>query len=260
MAARLMRLFSFSCFTVLCITLGLLHAQSQAVPTLSFEAASIHPNYSGGRSSNTSINSSGRFSATNVTAKILLIAAYKLQAYQIIGGPAWMDSDRFDIAAKAEDKANAEQVAEMIQSLLADRFKMTFHHETRELPVYALVVAKNGSKLKASPGGDNHDSNTLRGKITGSNIPLETLVVLLSNQLDRLVVDRTRLTGYFDLLLEWSPDASRPSADAGGGAATEPSGPSIFTAVQEQLGLHLEATKALVDAIVIDAIERPSEN
>jgi uncharacterized protein (TIGR03435 family) len=255
-----MRLVSFSCLTVLWITQPPLHAQSQAVQPLSFEVASIRPNNSGSRSSNTSINSSGRFSATNVTAKILLIAAYKLQAYQIIGGPAWMDSDRFDIAAKAEDKASAEQVAEMIRSLLADRFKMTFHHETKELPVYALLVAKNGSKLKASTGGDNHDSNTLRGKITGQNIPMETVIKLLSNQLDRLVVDRTGLAGNYDLELEWSPDASRPSADAAGAAATEPSGPSIFTAVQEQLGLRLEATKAPVDAIVIDALERPSEN
>src|SRR5262249_55565872 len=154
----------------------------------------------------------------------------------IIGGPAWIDSDRFDIAAKAEDKANAEEVAEMIRSLLADRFQLKFHRETRELPVYALVVGKNGSKLTASIGGDNHDSNTLRGKITGQNIPMETFIKLLSNQLDRLVVDKTGVTGYFDLQLEWSPDASRPSAEAGGGAATEPSGPSIFTAVQEQLG------------------------
>ena len=171
-----------------------------------------------------------------------------------------MDADRFDIAAKAEDKADMEQVAEMIKSLLAERFQLKFHHETRELPVYALLVGKNGSKLKASAGGDNHDSNTLRGKITGQNIPLETLVTLLSNQLDRLVVDKTGLTGNFGFQLEWSPEASRPSADAGGGTATEPSGPSMFTAVQEQLGLRLEATKAPVDAVVIDALERPSEN
>jgi uncharacterized protein (TIGR03435 family) len=227
---------------------------------LSFEAASIHPNNSGSRSSSTSINRSGRFTATNITVKTLMIVAYKLQEYQIIGGPAWMDSDRFDITAKAEDKANAEQVAEMVKNLLSERFQLKLHHDNRELPVYALLVGKNGSKLKASIGGDNHNSNTLRGKITGSNIPLETFAVLLSNQLDRLVVDTTELTGYFDLQLEWSPDASRPSADAGGGAATEPSGPSIFTAVQEQLGLRLEATKAPVDALIIDSLERPSEN
>jgi uncharacterized protein (TIGR03435 family) len=229
---------------------------SGAAPQLSFEVASIRPNDSGSRSSNTSINSSGRFSATNVTVKTLMIVAYKLQDYQIIGGPAWMDSDRFDIAAKAEDKANAEQVAEMIKSLLADRFKLKFHRETRELPVYALLVGKNGSKLTPSIGGDNHDSNTLRGKITGQNIPMETFIKLLSNQLDRLVVDRTGLAGNYDLQLEWSPEASRTSADAG----TEPAGPSIFTAVQEQLGLRLDATRASVDAIVIDALERPSEN
>jgi uncharacterized protein (TIGR03435 family) len=231
-------------------------------PTLkpSFEVGSIKPNNSGSRSTRVSINKGGRFTATNVPVKALMIVAYKLQEYQIIGGPPWLESDRYDITAKSEDDANENQVGEMIKSLLGDRFKLTFHHETRELPVYALLVSKNRPKLKASDG-DNHNANTTRGKITGRAMPLQTFVILLSNQLDRLVVDKTGLTGNFDLQLEWSPEFSRPGAlTEAGGTSSELSGPSIFTALQEQLGLRLESTKGPVEVLVIDSVQKPSEN
>jgi uncharacterized protein (TIGR03435 family) len=103
-----------------------------------------------------------------------MMAAYKLQAYQIIGGPPWLDSDRYDIVAKAENDPNEDQVVEMIKSLLTERFKLSFHQETKELPVYALVTAKNGARLKANTdGGKNDNAGAQRGKITGRSIPLE---------------------------------------------------------------------------------------
>jgi len=232
--------------------------QVSAAAQFSFEVASIRPNNSGSGSSGTSINEGGRFIATNVTLKSLLIRAYKLQEYQLTGGPPWLGTDHYDISAKPEDKASEDEVLEMIKMLLAERFKLKVHHETRELPVYVLLVGKNGPKLKANTdGGTNNSSKTFRGKITGQNLPLEMIVMLLSNQLDRPVVDKTGLAGKFDLQLEWSAEASRPTAE---GVGTDASGPSMFTAVQEQLGLRLEATRGPVDLIVIDALERPSDN
>jgi bla regulator protein blaR1 len=243
--------------TLICVIAAAV--QVPGASQLSFEVASIRPNNSENRSSDFSTNATGRFNATNVTVKSLLITAYKLQEYQLVGGPPWLGTDRYDIVAKPEEKASADEVLEMIKTLLAERFKLRLHHETRELPVYALFVGKNGSKMKASStdGNDNHSSNVRRGMMTGQNLPLEMFVIILSNQLDRPVVDRTGLAGNFDLRLEWSPEASRPSAE---GVGTVTSGPSIFTAIQEQLGLRLEATKGPVEVIVIDSVERPSEN
>jgi len=244
-------------FTVLICVIAAT-VQVPGASQLSFEVASIRPNNSENRSSDFSTNATGRFSAINVTVKSLLITAYKLQEHQLVGGPPWLGTDRYDIVAKPEDKASADEVLEMIKTLLAERFKLKLHHETRELPVYALLVGKNGSKMKASStGDDNHNADTRRGVMTGQNLSLEMFVIILSNQLDRPVVDKTGLAGNFDLQLEWSPEASRPSAEAVG---TVPSGPSIFTAIQEQLRLRLEATKGPVEVIVIDSVEKPSEN
>jgi uncharacterized protein (TIGR03435 family) len=244
-------------FTVLiCVIAATVQVPGAA--QLSFEVASIRPNNSGSGSSGTSINEGGRFIATNVTVKTLLIRAYKLQEYQLIGGPPWLGTDHYDISAKPEDKASEDEVIEMMKILLAERFKLKVHHETRELPVYVLSVGKNGSKLKPNTdGGNNNSSKTFRGKITCQNLPLEMIVILLSNQLDRPVVDKTGLAGNFDLQLEWSPEASRPTTEDAG---TDRSGPSMFTAIQEQLGLRLEATKGPVDVIVIDDLDRPSDN
>jgi uncharacterized protein (TIGR03435 family) len=228
-----------------------------ATAQVAFEAASIHPNNSGSGSSRTSMTNH-RLTASNVTVKALMITAYKIQDYQIIGGQPWIGSDRFDIVAKAEENADAGQVPEMIRGLLAERFKLRFHHETRALPVYALVVTDR-AKLKPNSydGEKNHNWHTDRGKLDYRNMPFETFVIMLSNQVDRLVVNRTGLTGNFDLQLEWSPEATRAAAEPAGVTL---GGPSIFTALREQLGLRLEATKAPVDAIVIDSLERPSEN
>lgn len=243
----------------LCIGDSRLCAQSPQA--LSFEVVSIKPDATGGTSNRTSIDKH-RFVGTNLTIKNLILLAYKVQEYQIIGVPPALASLRFDIEAKADDQTKPEQIADMIKSMLVDRFKLRLHHENRELPVYALLPAKSGSKLKQNTtGSENHSSRTLRGKMYGQNMPIDTLVTLLSNELDRMVIDRTGLIGNFDWALEWSAEASRAAvAPDTGGPATEPTGPSIFTAVQEQLGLRLEATKAPLDALIIDGVEQPSEN
>jgi uncharacterized protein (TIGR03435 family) len=172
----------------------------------------------------------------------------------------------------------------MIQSLLADRFKLRVSHETKELPVYALVVAKNGPKCQEAKPGDTYPNGIKgfdgraqgagsfragNGHLTLQGYPISFLSLLLAERLDRTVLDQTGLKGKYDIALKWTPDenlAATPSGPAGGNpgadAAAQPdsSGPSIFTAIQEQLGLKLESTKGPVEIIVIDHIERPSEN
>jgi len=218
-----------------------------------------------------------------VTVRFLLDEGYGgIDNEQIIGEPAWSSTEGFDIEAKVAPadvptlaKMTFEQRRTMFQSILADRFKLAVHHETRELPVYVLSIAKGGPKFKPSAPDDPAATTPRRkgmmmnrGKLTATDAQFSMLVTMLSRELGRTIVDKTGLSDTYDFTLEWTPDEG-----AGGpqpaGAATGPEaagapptipGPSIFTAVQEQLGLKLESTKAPLDVIVIDHIEKPSEN
>ena len=229
---------------------------------------------------------------TGTTLQALIRLAYRVQEpSQIIGGPSWIKTERYDIQAKVDEsvadelgKLTPEQgkpVREhMLQALLADRFKLTVHHETKELPVYALVIAKNGLKIRETKPDENYsngikgeDGHALgkssidfgRGRLRGQGVPIAGLVQLLSQQPElegRVVLDRTELTGEYDFTLQWAPEnlmlnGTRPPDNA---ALPDSSGPSLFTALQEQLGLKLESTKGPVDALVIDHVEHPSEN
>jgi uncharacterized protein (TIGR03435 family) len=237
----------------------------------------------------------GTFYATDVTVKKLVEMAYGVQySWLIQGAPSWLNSETFDIQAKADSAVNSELGKlspdagglvkhRMLQALLVDRFKLTLHRETRDLPVFALVIAKNGPKLQESKPGDTFPNGvkvpggplsprSIRfgpGQLAGHGIPVASLVDLLSQRLGRTVVDKTGLKGIYDFTLQWMPDQGPPAMPMGpedGKPATdnpappESSGPSLFTAIQEQLGLKLESTKAPVDVLVIDHIERPSEN
>ena len=202
------------------------------------------------------------FSATNISLESLILNAYGLQMEDLISGlPAWAKSARFDIEAKmAADtfaayqklprKQQTEQDRGMMQSLLKDRFNLKVHHATKQMPAYALVIAKSGSKLKESKTKLGWGS-VRDGQIDYRDADLETLAYSLSGEVGRIVLDETGLTGKYDLTLKWTPDEERGAVDAG---------PSIFTAVQEQLGLKLESTTRPVDTIVVDHIERPSPN
>jgi len=169
----------------------------------------------------------------------------------------------------------------MRQALLADRFKLTLHKEIRELPVYSLVIAKNGSKLRVSKPGDTYEAGLKTasgnivgphmmlmqlggGQIGGQGVLLEVLVKQLSSQLGRVVQDKTGLTGNYDFNLRWAPDSARTPAGGeqqGSDAATsEFYGPSLFTALEEQLGLKLESQKGPVEILVVDHVEMPTEN
>jgi len=190
--------------------------------------------------------------------------AYELEPYQIIGGPKWMDSDRYDIAAKAEGEGTPAkaQVRLMLQALLADRFRLRVHRETREMLVYMLVIGKGGPKLKESATGSQSSFSLSSGgpltEITVSRGSMEQLAIHLSSAgIGRPVLDRTGLTGSYDYKLRWTSGMSAAPdgtpADAGGQ-------PSIFTAIQEQLGLKLESGKGPTELVVIDNVEKPSEN
>ncbi|MEO7142610.1 MAG: M56 and DUF3738 domain-containing protein [Bryobacteraceae bacterium] len=267
---------------------GRAQSQSQAVtaPSDSFEVASIKPSKSGERNVSLVYSPGGRFRATNTPLKMLIRLAYNVQDFQISGAPGWINSERYNIEATSTEapdddlrKLNQEQFKaadarrrRRVQSLLADRFKLTLHRETKEFPVYALVVAKNGPKLqeaadapaesgppdpKGAPDGPRKRMKGIRmdrGEVSGYAASLSFLADALSNQLGRTVLDRTGLKGLYDFTLKWTPDESQGAmikgpgdgSPAAGNAPPPPdaSGPSIFTAVQEQLGLKLNRRKA----------------
>jgi len=209
------------------------------------------------------------FSTINTTLSSLLTFAYGLHPKQIVGAPAWVDTDKFDITAQPDQpgRPNDKQWKAMLQKLLTERFQLTFHHDKKELSVYALEAAKSGSKLVKSQGDPNGlPSMFFRGlgNLPAANATMQDFAGLLQSAvLDRPVVDQTGLTGRFDFTLNWTPDESQ---FVGMGIKVPPPSdkpdapPGLFTAVQEQLGLKLEATKAPVDVIVIDKVEKPSAN
>jgi uncharacterized protein (TIGR03435 family) len=232
------------------------------------------------------------FVATNVTLKMLIRDVYGVQDEQISGGPEWLNSERFNIqadlpASVVDDlrtgdlrtpnhERNLPQYQLMLGSVLADRFKLVVHRESKVLPAYALVIAENGPKLQESKVGEA-DANGAqgpaaqarvmlgKGMLTGQSLRMADLVRMLSEQLHRPVIDKTGLTGKYDLALHWAPDQSQPSGPAADGAdspapGTAFSGASISTAVQEQLGLKLESQQGPVETLVIDQVEKPSED
>jgi len=199
----------------------------------------------------------------------LMEQAYGIRDFQIVGGPSWLGSDRYDITAKPEGAATSDQVKVMMQALLKDRFQLQFHRETKELPTYALVVAKGGPKVHASEevsGSDKPKGMRRqmmgRGQFTLEGAPMSAFAEQLARVLGRSVIDKTGLTGNYDVKLEYTPDDTGmmkgPREDAP--APADASGISIFTALQDQLGLKLESTKGPVEILVIDRAEKPSEN
>ena len=205
------------------------------------------------------------FRAVNVTLRDLLEVVYGIPETRMLGGPAWASTDKFDLEAKADAKFNdrlatlsveqgKQQKCQMLQALLADRFQLAAHSELREMPIYAMVIAKGGPKLARTDVNGTLTGGRGRIGITGADDALAILAFELSWRLSRPVIDRTGLTGHYALTLNWTEDDG-PSPDAG---TNNP--PSLFTAIQEQLGLKLEATKGPVSILVIDHAGKPSAN
>jgi uncharacterized protein (TIGR03435 family) len=275
-------------------------AQTASAPP-QFEVASVKPNKSGPGPQRIGIQPGGRFTATNIPVRDLISIAYgqpqPLANFQIIGGPGWIASDRFDISAKAEGDlppgaaGPPTQMFLMLRSLLADRFKLVAHEETRDQPIYALRLDRTDGKLGPNLHPATVDCAALRaasrggpppvppppgqappcgmmmgpGRIMSGGMPMENLATSLSRLVSRVVVDRTGLTGGYEATLEFTPDQSQLPP---GGLANLPpgvpappvDGPSLFTALKEQLGLKLDSDHAPVRVLVIDSIEPPTSD
>jgi uncharacterized protein (TIGR03435 family) len=213
------------------------------------------------------------FTTTNTTVADLIIFAYGLHAKQVTGGPAWFDSEKFDVTAKPDQAGipNVTQLRTMVRKLLADRFQLAFHREQKELSAYLLSVAKGGPKIaKVTENRGNLPGFGGRGpgSIGVQNSTMAEFAEFLQSRiLERPVVDRTALTDRYDFTLQWTPDQPPPPPAAGGAtpaaapvaiAADAP--PDLFGAVQQQLGLKIESGKAPVEVLVVDKIQKPSEN
>jgi uncharacterized protein (TIGR03435 family) len=260
----------------LAIIIAIASAQTDSPIRPQFEVASIRPAQPGTPPSFGVGNGGG--GGANVTLKTLIAFAYQIQEYRILGGPGWISSDRFTVEARAADPTTPpEQLKLMLQSLFSDRFQLAVRRETKESNVYNLVVAKGGPKIKLSadqsptdingpapPGaGPNHGAIRLgAGSMIGNATPLSRFASMLSQRLDRVVIDKTNLTGRFDIRLQWTPDlGENPLSPTGLPLPAEPGdAPSIFVAMQEQLGLKLESARGPVEFLVIDHVEKPSEN
>jgi uncharacterized protein (TIGR03435 family) len=204
-----------------------------------------------------------RFVTTHTSLADLIQYAYGLHPRQIMNGPKWIESDKFDVVGTFSSEQSTEQEwMKMTASLLASRFQLHFHLEKRELPVYAIVVARDGPKLKLSDGDPNSPGGFRlrgRGQLIATNANVADLAwELQSAVLDRPVVDQTRLASRFNFTLTWAPDEFQKPNLAGEAPPSDV--PDLFTAIQQQLGLRLESTKSLVDVMVVDHIEQPSEN
>jgi uncharacterized protein (TIGR03435 family) len=232
-----------------------------------FDVATIKPNKSGSSRSSSFTTDHGTYDGENVTIRTLLMLAFGVRPDLIFGLPSWTENARFDVSAKVVDSdvkdlaaLTREQHRAMMLALLVDRFQLKSHMETRTLPVYELVIAKGGMKFKestpAAPGGRSGIS-THNNELTASDSPIAIFTNVLSDNLHRAVIDKTGLTAKYDFTLKWTryEDSAAQSADP----ATD-AGPSIFTAMQEQLGLKLQPAKGPVQVLVVDQVEQPSEN
>jgi uncharacterized protein (TIGR03435 family) len=209
-----------------------------------------------------------RFVAKNYTLKLLIAAAYDLTPEAVFGGPSWVGSDRYDILAVTPGsvRPSRDRQMEMLRSLLAERFNLTFHRQAKEFSIYALKVAKNGPKLKTSTSPPDEPAALIstvypqRILLPARNATMGEFVSLMQRAvLDRAVVDATGLSGRYDFDLEWAPDATQFGGEippAPDDAAVAP----FFTAIQQQLGLRLEATKGPVQSFIVDTVDRPSAN
>jgi uncharacterized protein (TIGR03435 family) len=254
------------------LTLAAWQGQNNSTPPRAFDVASVKPNLSGG--GNFSMGTSrGRLTATNVPVRMLVLKAFHAKEFQVSGEPGWFGTERYDIVAKIENAGiSDDDLWLLLEPLMVDRFKLRFHRETKQLPVYSLVKAKGGPKFKVHTStGDGKDEPNVSGRINGGEASFTALKTsmakladILGDHLDRTVVDNTGLRGTYDFKVEWAQDhRGEPIGPSIIGSLEESlglSGPTIFTALEEQLGLKLESSKGPVEVIVIDGAEKAGGN
>jgi uncharacterized protein (TIGR03435 family) len=257
-----------------------------------FEVVSVKPNKSGDQRVMIQMPPNGRYTATNVAVRMLLRQAFDVQDFQIVGGPNWLATDRFDIVAKPPDGSTGpEQIRPMMRALLGDRFKLVAHNETREMPIFSLVVARADGKLGPKLSDAKVDCEArfaaarrggppsafpapgqpiecgfmiAAGNMNVGGMPMLELARALSPMVGRMVIDKTGLKGRYDFQMAFAPEGRGFGPGPGPGPAeqppVDPNTPSLFTALQEQLGLKLESERGSVDVVVIDRIEQPTED
>ncbi len=232
-----------------------IRAQSASAPQ--FEVASIRPSQLSDIPRAPMKQDPGIVIYNGVSSKNLIQLAYNAPEWKIVGGPKWLDSDIYDVSARLPSGSTKAQVPAMLQSLLAERFHPVIRRESRRLPLYSLTVAKNGPKLKSADPGEQWNEGTMRGGIFKGRLELHQLTMaglaeVLAAKTGRPVVDNTHLEGPFDISLKWTPDDTTGTQTA--------DGPSIFTALEEQLGLKLVAGRESVEVLRITRMEKPTEN
>jgi len=240
--------------------IALANAVGQVRAPLEFEVASVKPNKANDRIVTIQVGPGGRFMARGYTLKLLIQRAYGVMGFNISGGPGWLDTDRYDVAATAIVPGNlAEaQLQPMLRAMLADRFQLKLHDTTKEMSAYALVVAKGGPKLTASSGPENSDTFRMGGTgITGQGIGMQTFARFVGGKLGLIVVDQTGLQGIYDFKVQWTVEMDNTDARFDMRDAMRP---VAFAALQNQLGLKLNAQKVPVRMLVIDTAEKASEN
>ena len=245
------------------VLLGIATTSAQPQPAPAFEVASVKPSPPrGGTAGFTAMDTDpAMVRYSNVSLRILISIAYRFDSRLIQGGPAWLDAQPYDLAATLPPGASKDRVPSMLQTLLVERFKLAVHRETKEQRVYFLLAGKNGPRLKEAqePAVENPDVQQVRGdrlpvsifhnRIVGHAMPMQQLAAVLASPAGLEVVDRTSLSGAFDIDLKWTPEDSNGTD------------PSLFTAIQEQLGLRLVPGKAPVEMLMVDHAERtPTEN
>jgi uncharacterized protein (TIGR03435 family) len=274
--------------TLACGLIGTVATRPDAQETATFEAASIKPSDPTTPGQSIRIQPGGRFNVTNMPARSLVTFAYQLQPYQLVGAPPWLERDRFDIVAKLDGDVTPppapgqpDRAMLATRTLLGDRFKLVGHRETREMDIYAMVLAKPGQPgpmLKPANADCSPEAMAARrqapqgtlpplfcglraqgpGKISLSGMPISFYASSLGNQVGRFVVDRTGLDGRWDFTLSFAPTPPPGQPPGTTPAAVDPDAPDLFTALREQLGIKLDSTKGPVDVFVIDSIERPT--
>jgi uncharacterized protein (TIGR03435 family) len=267
-------LSALALMSCVCVVSG--HAQDNQA----FEVVSVKPSNSGNDQTASLVQPGGRYTAVNVTLRMLVKTAYGVHDDQVVGGPEWINAERFDIAAKAEGNPPTsvfrDQARLMLRRALADRFKLVLRSERREIPIYALVLARDDGRLgpqltgsdaslcagppkavATAPGAPEPNPPMPCGAgfarpahMAARGMEFSTLATSISSWADRVVVDRTGLTGKFDWDLQWAQEPLTPDT-------TRAPGLSLFTALQEQLGLRLDSQRGLVDVFVVAAAERP---
>jgi len=231
--------------------------------TPTFEAASVKPSPEGPGHSGWHTRT-GYLVLQNQNLRTMVATAYRLTEDRVLGGPKWIDSDRYNVEARAAGPADDPELLVMLQNMLAERFQVKLHREQKELSGYLLATVKGRLKIEPDPPDPNNPnagskSHGSRGRLEAQRISMDKLTEILSRQLGVPVVDKTDAKGVYTFTLEWTPEPRRPAA-SDSLVATEPAGPTLFDALAQQLGLKLESKKIRAEVIILDQAQKPTEN